>query len=53
MDWNTIALPEQVTQKIEKVLKKGGYASINEFVRDACRRRLEEIEKKSVEVAAK
>jgi Arc/MetJ-type ribon-helix-helix transcriptional regulator len=52
MVWKTIALPEQVTQKIEKVLRKGGYASLNEFVRDACRRRLEEIAKKSVEAPA-
>jgi len=49
MNRKTVALPEEVAQKIEKALRNGGYSSMNEFVRDACRRRLEEIEKKPVE----
>jgi len=45
--YRTVALPEDLYRKCEEVVKSGklGYTSISEFVKDAVRRRLEEIEK--------
>jgi metal-responsive CopG/Arc/MetJ family transcriptional regulator len=43
--WKTIALPEELIQKIDKMVESQhhGYRSRNEFVTDAVRRRLEEL----------
>jgi metal-responsive CopG/Arc/MetJ family transcriptional regulator len=43
--WKTIALPDELVDKIDKIVdeKKHGYRSRNEFVTDAVRRRLEEL----------
>jgi len=43
--WKTIALPEELVQKIDKILAshKGGYESRPEFIKEAVRKRLEEI----------
>jgi metal-responsive CopG/Arc/MetJ family transcriptional regulator len=43
--WKTIALPEELVEKIDKIVteEKHGYRSRNEFVTDAVRRRLEEL----------
>jgi Arc/MetJ-type ribon-helix-helix transcriptional regulator len=44
-----IGLPEELYLKAEEIVKTGkqGYASISEFVKDAVRRRLEELSKLS------
>jgi len=44
-----IGLPEELYLKAETVVKTGkyGYSSISEFVKDAVRRRLEELAKLS------
>ncbi len=42
------ALPEEMKQQIDKIIfgrKELGYKSVSEFVKDAVRRRIEEIEK--------
>jgi len=43
--WKTIALPEELVDKVDKMVesKQHGYRSRNEFVTDAVRRRLEEL----------
>jgi len=43
-DYTTTSIPLNVAERIDKVLEKAGYASRAEFVRDAVRRRLEEVE---------
>ena len=43
--WSTISLPVPLVEEIRGAASSSGYRSIAEFVRDACRRRLEEIER--------
>jgi len=45
--YRSLRIPENLVAKIEKIIGREelGYASISEFVKDAVRRRLEEIEK--------
>ncbi len=45
--YRTVALPEELYEKVEEIVRRGklGYSSVSEFVKDAVRRRLEEIEK--------
>ena len=46
--YRTVRLPEELVNEIERVIKKHkkyGYRSIAEFVAEAVRRRIEEIEK--------
>lgn len=45
-----VSLPEDLVRRIERIIKKEkyGYQSIAEFVKDAIRRRLEEIEKEDL-----
>jgi len=50
--WKTVALPEDIAKQIEKILDKAGYQSLNEFARDACRRRLEELKRIKEEIPA-
>lgn len=38
-------IPDSLSEKIEEVYEDAGYASKTEFVNDAVRRRLEDIEK--------
>jgi metal-responsive CopG/Arc/MetJ family transcriptional regulator len=38
-----VGLPEEIVKRIEKVKALQGYDSVADFVKDACRRRLEEI----------
>ena len=38
-----VGLPEEIVKRIEKVKTQLGYDSVADFVKDACRRRLEEI----------
>ncbi len=44
--YRTIAIPEDLYLKCEEIVKSGvlGYSSVSEFVKDAVRRRLEEIQ---------
>ncbi|MEE8167888.1 MAG: ribbon-helix-helix domain-containing protein [Candidatus Hydrothermarchaeales archaeon] len=44
--YRSLRIPDDLVAKIEDVInkKKLGYSSISEFVKDAVRRRLEEIE---------
>jgi len=44
-----IGLPEELYLKAETIVKNGkyGYSSISEFAKDAVRRRLEELSKRS------
>ena len=44
-NWESIKIPKKLVEKIEKIKEVHGYASTMEFVRDAVRRRLEELEK--------
>lgn len=41
----TASIPREYAIRISKILEREGYLSVSEFVRDAIRRRLEEIEK--------
>jgi metal-responsive CopG/Arc/MetJ family transcriptional regulator len=41
--WKTIALPADMVKRVRRILARAGYRSLAEFVRDACRRRLEEL----------
>ena len=43
-DYTTASIPNHLAMRVENILKKAGYQSLAEFVRDAVRRRLEEIE---------
>ena len=45
-----VSLPEDLVKRIEEIIKneKYGYQSIAEFVKDAIRRRLEELEKEKI-----
>ncbi len=45
--YRSLRIPEELITKVEDVLhsKNLGYASISEFLKDAVRRRLEEIER--------
>ncbi|MGB9693888.1 MAG: ribbon-helix-helix domain-containing protein [Fervidobacterium sp.] len=45
--YRMIGLPEELYLEIERIVDAGkyGYASVSEFVKDAVRRRLEEIAK--------
>lgn len=38
-----VGLPEEIVKRIETVKEQQGYDSVADFVKDACRRRLEEI----------
>lgn len=39
-----ISLPKELVNQIDKMIKKGGYSTKSEFVRDLIRQRLEEDE---------
>ena len=45
--YRTVGIPEELFKECEAVVKSGklGYSSVSEFVKDAVRRRLEEIKK--------
>lgn len=45
--YRMIGLPEELYLEVEKIVDTGkyGYASVSEFVKDAVRRRLEELAK--------
>lgn len=44
-DYTTASIPRDLAIRAEKVLSRLGYQSLSEFVRDAIRRRLDELEK--------
>ncbi len=49
--YRTVKLPEELVNEIERIIKKHkryGYRSIAEFVAEAIRRRIEEIEKEEL-----
>jgi metal-responsive CopG/Arc/MetJ family transcriptional regulator len=39
-----VAIPEEIAQRIDRVKELQGYDSLTDFVKDACRRRLEQFE---------
>lgn len=45
----TASIPKDLVNEIEPFLSKFGYKSVSEFVRDAVRRRLEELGEKGKE----
>lgn len=47
--WETVKLPKELIEKIAKIYKDFGYASVPEFIRDAIRRRLEELDSKFID----
>lgn len=47
-DYSTVKLPNNLIARIDKVLEKNGYTSRADFVKESCRRRLEEIEHGSI-----
>ncbi len=46
-DYTTISVSNNLAQKIDKVIQKGGYQNRADFVRDAIRRLLEEVDKRA------
>ena len=44
-DYTTVSIPKKLVELIKQVHERAGYQSMSEFVRDAARRRLEEIER--------
>lgn len=40
----SVSLPVNLASRVEKVIDGKGYVSVAEFVKDSCRRRLEELE---------
>mgnify|MGYP000586632945 FL=1 len=49
--YKTISIPEEMFNEIERVIKVRqdlGYQTVTEFIKDAIRRRLEEIKKEMV-----
>jgi metal-responsive CopG/Arc/MetJ family transcriptional regulator len=44
-DYTTVSVPIELAEKIDKALEKGGYRNRPDFVCDAIRRRLEDLEK--------
>jgi len=46
MSYRRVSLPSELIEKIEDMVKSGkyGYKSIAEFVKEACRKRLEELQ---------
>ena len=44
--YRNVAIPEELYERCEEIVKSGilGYSSVSEFIRDAVRRRLEEIQ---------
>jgi len=42
--WRTTAIPEGLYQHIKKLVESHGYTGISDFVKDACRRRIEQLE---------
>ena len=50
-NYRTVKLPEELVNEIERLMKKHrrlGYRTIAEFVVDAVRRRIEELEKEEL-----
>jgi metal-responsive CopG/Arc/MetJ family transcriptional regulator len=43
-NYTTVSIPKDLAEKIEEILPKSGYLGIADFVRDAVRRRLEQME---------
>src|SRR5512136_2618218 len=43
--WKTVSIRQELVNEIERLLKKGRYRSMSEFVSEAIRLRLEEIER--------
>lgn len=48
LKWKTVQLPEPLLDKVDEIIRieELGYASRGEFIREAVRLRLEEVEKK-------
>jgi len=48
-DYTTVAIPKEMVERIDRIVadQKLAYVSSGEFVRDAVRRRLEELEEKA------
>jgi len=42
--WRTTAIPENLYQHIKKLVERHGYTGISDFVKDSCRRRIEQLE---------
>ncbi len=51
--YKSVSIPEDLYRKIIDVIKDSekGYTSISEFIKDAVRRRLEELKNEKMEVA--
>lgn len=47
-DWTTVSIPVDLAEKIDKIAKEKGYNNRADFVRDAIRRLLEDLEKKEL-----
>ncbi len=45
-DWTTVSIPSDLAEKIDKIAKEKGYQNRADFVRDAIRRLLEDLDKK-------
>jgi len=45
--YTTVSIPKELAERIEKIKVKLGYTNMPEFIRDAARRRVEELEKEA------
>jgi len=43
-NYTTVSIPKDLAERVDAVLQKGGYTNRPDFVRDAVRKALEEIE---------
>ncbi len=43
--WRTVSLPEPLLEDVERVVRSGKYRSLSEFVRDAVREKLKELQR--------
>lgn len=42
-EWIQVKIPKELAESLKEELKKHGYVSLSEFIRDAARKRIEEI----------
>ena len=45
VEWESVKIPKTLAERAGRIAERHGYTSLNEFVRDAVRERLEMLEK--------
>lgn len=46
-DYTTVNIPTHLAEKVGEIMKREGYLNLGDFVREAVRRRLDELEKET------